>query len=340
MSFYEHATSPRYKIFMKNHSPTAPTSPVKAPPSASGKVPAGFTLIELLVVIAIIAILAAMLLPVLTLAKARAQCVMCMSHYSQLQKACTMYTGDNHELFPPNPDQSDTTTPGYNWVGGDVSGWMPNLATGGNSQAGDTSWLQDPWDLLAQYIGGQYGVFKCPADPRICVNSAGQTVPVVRSCSANQGVGTADSAWIQTGTHSGPPTSPVTGPWLTGSNSGHPYSYSQYATFGKSTDFKSGVSPSDIWVYIDESPWTINDAGLAVSAGVPVFIDYPSAMHRNATGLSFADGHAEIHKWISTVLVVTGDEGQIPVLRGSLAFNDWYWLAWHSSRNKNTGQIP
>ena len=59
----------------------------------------GFTLIELLVVIAIIAILAAMLLPVLSNAKERAKRTHCINSLRQLYVACTIYAGDNNEDF-------------------------------------------------------------------------------------------------------------------------------------------------------------------------------------------------------------------------------------------------
>jgi prepilin-type N-terminal cleavage/methylation domain-containing protein len=113
-----------------------------------------FTLIELLVVIAIIAILASMLLPVLSRAKMRAQTAQCLANKKQLQTAAIIYSGDYRDYIVPNAPLGASVT--NSWCGG-----------------GGEDWNISPWNiradlykqaLLAPYLVNQIGVYRCPGD--------------------------------------------------------------------------------------------------------------------------------------------------------------------------------
>src|SRR5262249_48819845 len=84
-----------------------------------------FTILELLVVLIVLALMASMMIPGLARTKPNAKVVQCLNNLRQLASAMALYTQDNHELFPPNPDDGNTT-PGYNWCAGNVQIGCPD----------------------------------------------------------------------------------------------------------------------------------------------------------------------------------------------------------------------
>lgn len=237
----------------------------------------GFTLIELLVVIAVIAILAAMLLPTLGRAKVRAQALQCMSNTRQILLAWYLYAGDHGEWFPPN---EDNFSPG-NWVSG-----LMNF-DGGNIANYNTDLLLNPrYAKLGPYTKSA-GIYKCPAD-RSAVSMGGQTFPRVRSVAMNQAVGTMVN----------PPLRSVDGPWLDGFHD-NPRN-DLWRTYGRSGDIVRPM-PSMLWVVLDEHPDSINDGAFGVECALTDeaarIVDFPASYHDGACGISFADGHSEIHRW-------------------------------------------
>jgi len=81
---------------------------------------------------------------------------------------------------------------------------------------------------------------------------------------------------------------------------GRAWADSAYRQYLKQADFRQ---PAMVWVTVDEHPDSINDGFFIVSRTASGWGDIPASYHNGACGFSFADGHAEIHKWKSATSI-------------------------------------
>jgi prepilin-type N-terminal cleavage/methylation domain-containing protein/prepilin-type processing-associated H-X9-DG protein len=269
----------------------------------------GFTLIELLVVIAIIAILSAILLPALAKAKLRAQVVSDMSNKRQLTLAWIMYAGDNNDTLVLNADQSAVVNGTPSWIPTQCHmDWVIN--------PGDTNTSYLTTNQLGSYCAGQYKIYTSPGDTFLA--------PVQRLIFQGAN-GRARSVAMDAA---------VGGP-ATGTGAKPAASLSNFNPFFVATKMSALRTASESWVFINEHPDSIDDGIFYLDPlhgdqnGTGQFTEVPSSYLGGGCGISFADGHAEVHNW-------KGSMANRPVTYGVLhnlnVSNDpdLAWLAQHT----------
>ena len=224
-----------------------------------------FTLIELLVVIAIIAILAAMLLPVLGKAKSKSQDISCRNNLRQLQLCWNLYVDENNQALPPMSSWPNASNDGAesrepSWAVGDA---VHDLTTS-NLQRG----------LLFHY-NRSVGIYRCPADKTAVVG-----YPSVLRTRTYELDGSLNS-WFMGGI---PPWYPD--PW-------------ERRKFSELVN----PAPTGVLTFIDSHSTDAGGAAdfsqfYREATGVDdAWNCLPGQQHNRGANLAFADGHVEHWRW-------------------------------------------
>lgn len=242
----------------------------------------GFTLIELLVVIAIIAILAAMLLPVLASAKRKAMIAACLNNQKELALAFKMYADENNDRIVGANCQLPS-----DWRVSPASGSFifpsisPNLPPSQVNQVLDEQGFKQGG--LSSYCKNA-DVLHCPSDNRYqSGNWAFDSYSIINGLNGETG-GTGGTPKVM----------------LKQTDIKHP---SNAFIWLEENDPRS-QSAGPYAVFENQNSWELVATG---SWPPPTWYDGPAAFHQTSETFSYADGHAENHRWMDPATITLGN---------------------------------
>ena len=216
------------------------------------------TLIELLVVIAIIGVLAALLLPTLSNAKASGKQASCLNNLKQSEMACQMYAADNGGKLVQN------------------AAFASPFATLFNENEATNGWVYGNMKMVADFTNlsyvrnGRLFPLSFPPPPTTVRR-------ILRRLKAGRGCAVTMNSWA--GSSEMEMLEQQTG----------------CRAFLKETDF-AVPGPAGVWILIDEHAMTLSDGWFLVTMNnSEPFERFPATRHRNSYCLNFADGHAEAY---------------------------------------------
>lgn len=222
---------------------------------------AGFTMTELLVILGTLALLIIMLAPAIAAPKPNSKAAQCLNNQRQLTLAWQMYLSDN----------ADRLVTASSWVDATPTGsYMDWTSSPANTNT--LALTNSATSLLSSYTKSA-AVYKCPAD---IYQSSANPGPRARSVSLDMSL-------------NGRPT------FVNSDGTGR-----IWFSALKATDL-SLPGPANIFTFIDEHPDSIDDGMFAHNPGYPQSAEHwrnlPASYHNGAAGISFADGHVEMHTW-------------------------------------------
>lgn len=230
----------------------------------------GFTLIELLVVIAIIAILASMLLPALSKAKAKSQSVACANHLKQLATASLIYANDYQDYWPLN-NEGDSR---LNLANPPVN-YRPKVWAEGREGSNLTDeksadgMVSERVSLVAPYLKSK-AVFRCPGDKKPW-KIKGITVMHSRSYGMNVYVG-----WDSEPYNSMP-------------------DFKRYFVYRK-TSVQRGAA--NIFLFGEIHPDSLCRPMFGVNMNSTAIYHFPGNYHDKTSNFAFQDGHVDRRQWL------------------------------------------